>query len=89
VRVVGAEIGLASAVKMSTASVYKGTVALLAHALAAARANGVLDVVVEDLRGCTRSSSRSRARWSGGRSRSRRGTWTRCARSPRRRWTPG
>jgi 3-hydroxyisobutyrate dehydrogenase-like beta-hydroxyacid dehydrogenase len=51
VRVVGAEIGLASAVKMSTASVYKGTVALLAHALAAARANGVLDVVVEDLRG--------------------------------------
>jgi 3-hydroxyisobutyrate dehydrogenase-like beta-hydroxyacid dehydrogenase len=51
VRVVGAEIGLASAVKMSTASVYKGTVALLAHALAAARANGVLDVVIEDLRG--------------------------------------
>jgi 3-hydroxyisobutyrate dehydrogenase-like beta-hydroxyacid dehydrogenase len=51
VRVIGAEIGLASAVKMSTASVYKGTVALLAHALVAARANGVLEHVIEDLRG--------------------------------------
>jgi 3-hydroxyisobutyrate dehydrogenase-like beta-hydroxyacid dehydrogenase len=51
VRVVGAEIGLASAVKMSTASVYKGTVALLAHALVAARRHGVLDHVIEDLRG--------------------------------------
>ena len=51
IRVVGAEIGLASAVKMSTASVYKGTVALLAHALVAARANGVLDQVIDDLRG--------------------------------------
>jgi 3-hydroxyisobutyrate dehydrogenase-like beta-hydroxyacid dehydrogenase len=51
VRVVGSEIGLASAVKMSTASVYKGTVALLAHALAAGRAHGVLQHVLEDLRG--------------------------------------
>jgi 3-hydroxyisobutyrate dehydrogenase-like beta-hydroxyacid dehydrogenase len=51
VQVVGAEIGLASAVKMSTASVYKGTVALLTHALVAARRYGVLDVVIEDLRG--------------------------------------
>lgn len=51
VRVVGAELGLASAVKMSTASVYKGTVALLAHALVAAHANGVLDHVLDDLRG--------------------------------------
>jgi 3-hydroxyisobutyrate dehydrogenase-like beta-hydroxyacid dehydrogenase len=51
VRVVGREIGLASAVKMSTASVYKGTVALLAHALAAGRHHGVLEHVVEDLRG--------------------------------------
>jgi 3-hydroxyisobutyrate dehydrogenase-like beta-hydroxyacid dehydrogenase len=50
-RVVGLEIGLASAVKMSTASVYKGTVALLAHALAAARHHGVLDEVLDDLRG--------------------------------------
>ena len=51
VRVVGAEIGLASAVKMSTASVYKGTVALLAHALVAARHQGVLEHVLEDLKG--------------------------------------
>ena len=35
--VVGDEVGMASAVKMSTASVYKGTSALLAHALLAAR----------------------------------------------------
>jgi 3-hydroxyisobutyrate dehydrogenase-like beta-hydroxyacid dehydrogenase len=48
--VVGSEVGLASAVKMSTASVYKGTGALLAHALLAARANGVLDHVLDDLR---------------------------------------
>ena len=48
--VVGAEIGSASAVKMSTASVYKGTSALLAHALLAAHANGVLDHVLDDLR---------------------------------------
>ena len=34
--VVGGEVGMASAVKMSTASVYKGTSALLAHALLAA-----------------------------------------------------
>ena len=51
VRVVGAELGLASAVKMSTASVYKGTVALLAHALAAGRHHGVLEHVIDDLRG--------------------------------------
>jgi 3-hydroxyisobutyrate dehydrogenase-like beta-hydroxyacid dehydrogenase len=48
--VVGTAIGSASAVKMSTASVYKGTSALLAHALVAARANGVLDHVLDDLR---------------------------------------
>jgi hypothetical protein len=35
---------------MSTASVYKGANALLAHALLAARANGVLEHVLEDLR---------------------------------------
>jgi len=50
-RVVGAEVGLASAVKMSTASVYKGTNGLLAHALLAAHANGVLEHVLDDLRG--------------------------------------
>jgi 3-hydroxyisobutyrate dehydrogenase-like beta-hydroxyacid dehydrogenase len=48
--VVGPEIGAASAVKMSTASVYKGTTALLAQALRAAHANGVLEHVVADLR---------------------------------------
>jgi 3-hydroxyisobutyrate dehydrogenase-like beta-hydroxyacid dehydrogenase len=48
--VVGDEVGSASAVKMSTASVYKGTTALLAQALRAAHANGVLEHVVADLR---------------------------------------
>ena len=48
--VVGAEVGMASAVKMSTASVYKGTSALLAHALLAAERNGVLEHVLDDLR---------------------------------------
>jgi 3-hydroxyisobutyrate dehydrogenase-like beta-hydroxyacid dehydrogenase len=48
--VVGHEVGSASAVKMSTASVYKGTSALLAHALLAARENGVLEHVLADLR---------------------------------------
>jgi 3-hydroxyisobutyrate dehydrogenase-like beta-hydroxyacid dehydrogenase len=50
VRVVGAEVGLASAVKMCTASVYKGHSALLAHALVTAHANGVLAEVLDDLR---------------------------------------
>jgi 3-hydroxyisobutyrate dehydrogenase-like beta-hydroxyacid dehydrogenase len=48
--VVGPHVGSASAVKMSTGSVYKGTSALLVQALLAARANGVLDVVLDDLR---------------------------------------
>jgi len=43
------DVGTASAVKMSTASVYKGVSALLLQALRAAEANGVLDPVVEDL----------------------------------------
>jgi 3-hydroxyisobutyrate dehydrogenase-like beta-hydroxyacid dehydrogenase len=47
--VVGPDVGSASAVKMSTASVYKGTTALLAQALRAAYANGVLEHVVADL----------------------------------------
>jgi 3-hydroxyisobutyrate dehydrogenase-like beta-hydroxyacid dehydrogenase len=46
---VGDEVGLASAVKMCTASVYKGTAALLTHALLTARAHGVLEHVLEDL----------------------------------------
>src|SRR5688572_16523725 len=48
--VVGPDGGSASAVKMSTASVYKGTTALLAQALLAAHANGVLEHVLADLR---------------------------------------
>ncbi len=48
-RVVGDEIGTASAIKMSTASFYKGQTAILAQALRAARANGVLELVLDDL----------------------------------------
>lgn len=48
-RVVGADVGTASAVKMCTASVYKGTTAIWAQALQAAHALGVLDVVLADL----------------------------------------
>ena len=48
--VVGADVGSASAVKMSTASVYKGSSALLVQALLAAHANGVLEHVLADLR---------------------------------------
>jgi 3-hydroxyisobutyrate dehydrogenase-like beta-hydroxyacid dehydrogenase len=47
--VVGDEVGLASAVKMSTASVYKGSVALLVQALRAAEHYGVLAHVLGDL----------------------------------------
>jgi 3-hydroxyisobutyrate dehydrogenase-like beta-hydroxyacid dehydrogenase len=49
-RVVGPREGQASAVKMCTASVYKGTTAIWAQALASAQALGVLDVVLDDLR---------------------------------------
>jgi 3-hydroxyisobutyrate dehydrogenase-like beta-hydroxyacid dehydrogenase len=48
-RVVGDEPGVASGVKMCTASVYKGTTALWAQALQTAHALGVLDVVLDDL----------------------------------------
>src|SRR3989440_1398521 len=47
--VVPGPAGKASAVKMCTASVYKGTTALLTQALRTAAANGVLDVVIADL----------------------------------------
>jgi 3-hydroxyisobutyrate dehydrogenase-like beta-hydroxyacid dehydrogenase len=47
--VVGNEIGLASAVKMSTASVYKGSVALLAQALRSAEHYGVLAHDLDEL----------------------------------------
>ena len=49
-RVVGDRIGMASAIKMSTGSFYKGQTALLAQAIRAARANGVLEDVLDDLR---------------------------------------
>jgi 3-hydroxyisobutyrate dehydrogenase-like beta-hydroxyacid dehydrogenase len=49
VRVLPGPPGVASAVKMSTASVYKGMAALLLHAVAAAERNGVRDVVLDDL----------------------------------------
>ena len=48
-RVVGDSVGLASAVKMCTASVYKGRVAVLAQALRTAHALGVLEHVLDDL----------------------------------------
>ncbi len=48
-RVVGDRVGTASAVKMCTASVYKGTTAVWAQALQTAHALGVLDVVLADL----------------------------------------
>ena len=49
-RAVGGRIGMASAIKMSTASFYKGETALLAQALRSAAANGVLEHVLGDLR---------------------------------------
>ena len=48
-RLVGDEVGLASAVKMCTASMYKGSSAVLAHALLTAHAHGVLPQVLDDL----------------------------------------
>jgi len=48
-RVVGDRVGTASAVKMCTASVYKGTTAVWAQALQTAYELGVLDVVLDDL----------------------------------------
>jgi 3-hydroxyisobutyrate dehydrogenase-like beta-hydroxyacid dehydrogenase len=47
--VVGERVGAASAVKMCTASVYKGQIALLTQAMRTAAANGVLDLVLADL----------------------------------------
>ena len=48
-RKVGDTVGLASAVKMCTASMYKGSSAVLAHALLTAHAHGVLPQVLDDL----------------------------------------
>lgn len=49
VRVVGAELGTASAVKMCTAAFYKGRNALAAQALLTAGALGVTELVLDDL----------------------------------------
>lgn len=49
-KVVGDQVGSASATKMSTAAIYKGTKALLLQSLLTANHHGVLDAVVEDLR---------------------------------------
>ncbi len=51
VRIVGTELGTASAVKMCTASVYKGTALLLIHALVTAGRAGVVGEVKRDLEG--------------------------------------
>ncbi len=48
-RVVGDSVGLASAVKMCTGSVYKGNVAIFAQALRTAHSYGVVDAVLDDL----------------------------------------
>jgi 3-hydroxyisobutyrate dehydrogenase-like beta-hydroxyacid dehydrogenase len=47
--VVSNRVGAASAVKMSTASVYKGTMGLIAQAMRSASAYGVLEPVMADL----------------------------------------
>lgn len=49
-KVVGDQVGSASATKMSTAAIYKGTKALLLQSLLTANHHGVVDAVVEDLR---------------------------------------
>jgi 3-hydroxyisobutyrate dehydrogenase-like beta-hydroxyacid dehydrogenase len=49
VQVLGDRVGTASALKMCTASVYKGTVGLYAQAMRTAAVNGVLDEVLADL----------------------------------------
>jgi 3-hydroxyisobutyrate dehydrogenase-like beta-hydroxyacid dehydrogenase len=49
VRVAGGDVGTASAIKMCTASYYKGRNALAAQAMLTAAALGVTDVVLDDL----------------------------------------
>jgi 3-hydroxyisobutyrate dehydrogenase-like beta-hydroxyacid dehydrogenase len=60
--VVGDEAGAASAVKMSTASVYKGSTALLTQALRAADHYGVLEYVLDDLDDLAANAGRRIAR---------------------------
>jgi len=56
---VGPDVGSASAVKMCTASVYKGTAAILTQALVTAHANGVLAFVLDDLGGLANGAGRT------------------------------
>jgi len=56
--VVSEEVGAASAVKMSTASVYKGSIALLTQALRAADHYGVVEHVLLDLGGLADDAGR-------------------------------
>jgi 3-hydroxyisobutyrate dehydrogenase-like beta-hydroxyacid dehydrogenase len=49
IRILGDEVGVASALKMCTASVYKGITALMVQALGTASRFGVTDQVTEDL----------------------------------------
>jgi 3-hydroxyisobutyrate dehydrogenase-like beta-hydroxyacid dehydrogenase len=60
--VVGDAVGAASAVKMSTASVYKGSAALLTQALRSADHYGVLDHVLDDLGDLAANAGRRIAR---------------------------
>ena len=48
-RVIGPQVGAASAIKMCSGSVYKGFTALLLHALATAQVHDVTDIVLSDL----------------------------------------
>ncbi len=57
--VLGEEVGLASALKMCTASVYKGLVGLYAQAIRVGAHHGVLAAVLEDLRGAGLDHTRS------------------------------
>jgi 3-hydroxyisobutyrate dehydrogenase-like beta-hydroxyacid dehydrogenase len=59
---VGDQVGTASAVKMCTASIYKGSIALLTHALLTAQANGILEHVLRDLGERADGAARSIAR---------------------------
>ena len=81
--VVSDAVGAASAVKMCTASVYKGRSAVLAQALRTARAHGMVDHVVADLAAAGLADPDRMGRRSGSR-RPRRGATSRRWRRSRR-----
>ena len=78
--VVGEGVGAASAVKMSTASVYKGSTALLLQALRAAQTNDVLEHVLAISARPLPSSSQTSNAASQARRRSSGATWAKCTR---------